>query len=373
MRGLLYAATALLGMTVGTALGAPGAWAGGEIEGDGFRAKSPLGFREVDARDEDGVSVRTLRRGLDQGELLLTLSCTQCDDERTAKMELDLGKAAEALVGMIELAGGEPQHKAAQVNGAQEAFEVFVAGSKGSLRTLVARRGRQVLSVELRAPQGAEEEADQAWNAVLGSLTAEDPALSGGVLLLVTLGLLVLITLLLRARQRARRAAQAQALARLPQRSEFTPFESSAPPERYVPAPTAPAPAAAPSATRPGCGFSRADDGLPTFTAQAKSSGSVPTDPLALPAVNRPPASGAVRTAPARPPNLKPQPPKLPRRPAPTQEAGVELLRAEVPSGPPSPPDSAPPASPVQSPPASDAPPSDAEAVPRKRFTITRF
>lgn len=355
MRTPLLTFTLGLGMLVGWCGAPERAWAAGEMEGPGFRARLPAAFRAAGSTDSDGHGERTYRRRLDEGELVLVATCTECDSLTEAKLEMEVGAALDAVAGLSDLSEGEAQRQATRVEGADDAYEVIVSGAKGSIRTLVARRGLHLVTLTLRAPAGAEPEANEAWDAARGSLTVVDVGSPLGTVLIGTLAALVLLTLGLTLRQRANRRSTGVILP--PPRPTATPGADPSEP------PVADLPVGAPVMRVGGGSLSRPDDGLPTFTAAAKASG------IDAEAALRPPEAAHPKPAPPRPPNLAPQAPRVALPPMSAPVAG--------PAGttPASAPRTVPRAEAQRHEPAAPAAaPAAAEAAPApKRFTITRF
>lgn len=387
MRTLLLTCGLGLGILAGSWGTGARAWAAGDLEGRGFRARLPVAFRPSGSNDAGGYSERAYRRRLDEGELSLVATCTECNSLAEAKLEMEAGAALDAVAGLSELAGGEVQRDATRVEGAEDAYEVIVSGAKGSIRTVVARRGLQLVTLTLRAPAGAEPEANEAWDAARGSLQVEDAGSPLGALLIGAVVALVLLTLGLTLRQRALRRSGTLVFS--------TPRPMAAADVQAQEPPVADLPAGAPLMRVQGGSLSRADDGLPTFTPEAKACGVDPQEAL------RAPESVHPKPAAPRPPNLAPPVPRLARgaaAPPPSVPAAAPAATPTAPptmsgpgvtagkprffpsaaptsGGPPSAPRTVPRADAPLGEPA--APPAGAEAAPApaapKRFTITRF
>jgi len=284
----------------------PAAAAGNEVEGRGFGARFPTGFKATTSSDEDDSSVRGFRRRVDGGSLELTFSSFEQND-CAAKLEMELGAALDGLAGKIEFGDGEATTNQVRVTGATDAHEVAVIASSGSQRTLRARLDNLIVVVELTSPASAEAEATEAWNLVLTSLKVEEPSNSTLVVLLGSLGGLLLVGLLLHF-GRARKPPQAPESVEVDPLAKYSSEKSaSAPVEAYQPTRLPDEVAAIPRTA--GAGFSRADDGMPVFTAETKQTGAA--ELLKLHEVPRRPHATAAPAAPTRAPNLRPPTPAI--------------------------------------------------------------
>lgn len=280
------------------------AWAGGEeLNGYGFRARVPAGFR-VDSRDEQaGGCVLTLRRSLpEHGELVLVLTSHEQEEAALARTEQQLGRTADVAVAESEVEGAEARVTDAHVPGAEEGYEMIAQGEGGSRRILSARLGGLLVGVTLDAGPGAEEEAEEAWRLATGSLRVDAQSGMAGTFVLWALGALIVVAVLVTLVKRAGRVPP------IPARRAPEP----APPAPPLPRDPAPSGTAAAHARPRGAGFSRPDDGLPTFTAAAKAGGVTPDEALELlrPAPEgTPPRPLPAPTLPSRAPNLTPRAP----------------------------------------------------------------
>ena len=289
---------------------------GTEVEGFGFRGRTPGGWRADGSEDEVDSSVRTFHLDVPgAGGLELNFASHTQNDAELAKTAMQISRGLDLVEAKMEVPDAEPRVTEARVSGADEAYEVVAVGFESTWRNLFARKGKLFVAVTLSAPAGAEEQAEEAWQLATSSLRVEEPSLHFGTIVLWLLGFLVLVAVLVTlAKRRPRGAALPRAVpAPAPRPEAFHP----------VPAPEIPAHEAAPARPR-GAGYSRADDGLPVFTPELKAAvadgddrtdaamwpvtaRSAPTAPPPLPrAASVPPPLPA---APARTPNLSPPKP----------------------------------------------------------------
>lgn len=288
---------------------APPAHAAGEVEGSGFAIRAPVGFKPVSG-GEQADDARSFTRRTERGEFALEVTSVEHDDLDHARLEMKAGEALDALAGLFELSGGEVERLPAAVRGAEEAYQVVVAGENGSQRMVAARRGTLIVAATLRAPAGAEGDAQAAWDTVLTSLEVRSPGGLLGPVLLGLLGALAAVAAALTLRRRSARAAFAP--------PPPAPGQEPVLGFRSLEAEPAPAPSVGehlplpqtPALTRlRGGGFSRADDGLPVFSAEEKARGLEPDSALKLPAPLRRPA--ARPASPSRTPAAPPPPPRV--------------------------------------------------------------
>ncbi len=319
--GLLTSAAAAFTLLAAAWAAAPHAHAAGTVEGRGFAAHPPAGFRPVGVLDQEQTCERRFARRVDQGVLELTLASQEKSSLAAAQAELSAGAEQAAAAGAPGPASLGAARQAAQVDGADEAYQVTVTSAMGTLRTLVARRDAVLVTAELRSPRGADEAANEAWDSVLTSLTLESPDGLLAPVLFGLLGALVALALVLTLLRRAQRAALAPVRAGSfePGSLGRTPLEAGtawadggsatssaveALAREETPIPVAPA-----VYRLKGGGFSRADDGLAVFSAAQKAQGPVPEEALRLPEPPRRPA--AKPATPARAPATAPPPPKV--------------------------------------------------------------
>jgi hypothetical protein len=330
MRRVLYAVLA------GVAVLAPArsALAAGEqIEGRGFRARAPAGFRLTDSVDEKHASRRAYARPLASGgELILVLSSRELANENLGRTEMATGRMVDLIP------APKPTVTPAQVEGAEDAFEVDMRNEQHTVRSLVARQDAIVVTLSITAPAGAHEDVEEAWKLATSSLRLVHPGAGIGTMVVWLLcGLVVLAVLVTVAKKRRRQPSRvvpssapvaAAPVARNLPRDPFAPDPLAAPGAEVAPATPAAAPEPFPiSAAEPapspdpmeaavtggrGGGFSRAEDGLPIFTAAQKAAGINLDAPRRRPETRRTPV--AAKPAPAKP---APGPAALTRPPSP--------------------------------------------------------
>ena len=279
---------ALLGMLAWGSRSASAA--GSSVEGRGFDAQLPAGFRPAGSHDEGAGSQRSFRRRVDSGDLRLTFSSCEQADQAFRALEMQLGAS--------ELEQGEAPASEVRVSGAQKAHQTVVRGTEGSQRTLMARADRIIVTVTLAAPAEADVEAAEAWNSILATLRIQDSSGSILTVLLVILGALALLSVGLRLAHGGTQRPHA------PPRADGFGAELAQSPsiEAYHPSPMPSQASAIPRGA--GAGFSRPDDGLAVFLAGAKNKGAgdltlkLPEVPRRAPAATPPPA----RIANLRPP-----------------------------------------------------------------------
>jgi hypothetical protein len=305
-----------------------------EVEGLGFRARAPVGFRLARSDEDSRTAERvyeTIAAG--GGEIVLAFRSHDTGDTQVARTEMAVGRMIEPTSGLL---GAAPQVGPAQVAGADDAFEVLTRKDGVLERTLTGRQDTVVVTLSLSAPLSAEAEADEIWRTVSGTLRLEHPGAGVGTIVVWVLVALVVLAVLVTVMKRSRTVPAPATLAprlaaaeprRAPPALERDPFMSApAAPQAGV-APGAPAPlptptpaaaAPAPSQAEPaatagpplptGAGFSRAEDGLPVFTKEEKAAG-LPDQPLKRRPAIRPAPLPTKSPGPAplnRPPVAKP-------------------------------------------------------------------
>ncbi len=307
MRRVLAQASLLLALMGMLASGARPAFSAGgnNVEGRGFGARLPAGFRPAGSQDEGSGSQRAFRRRVDSGELRLTFSSCEQADEAFAELEMQLGATFDGLATLSELQDAEGATHEVRVSGAQKAHQTVLRGTEGSERTLMARVDRIIVTVTLEAPAEADAEAAEAWNSVLASLRVQDSSRGIVTVLLILLGCLALLSVSLRILRGGVKHPQAPTgpAGYAPSRADLP---ASTPIETYHPSPM---PSQAASFTRRGgAGFSRPDDGFAVFEAGAKAKGTADLT-LKLPDVRR--RAPAAPPPPVRVPNLRPPTPAI--------------------------------------------------------------
>jgi hypothetical protein len=282
-----------------------------ELEGLGFRARPPLGFRVAGREDGAHGSRRTCRKIVPEGELVLTYLSEEQSDTQVARTEMAVGRMVEPLPTVAGRPPVRPQVQPASVDGAEDAFEVVLRDPERIERALSARQGAIVVHMTLSAPVAAEAEADDVWRAAMGSLRLEWPGAGVGTVVVWILVALIILAVLVTIVKRSGRKAGP-----LP-RPPFFHVAAPASQDAHVPASTPPAVPREPAAPefpgttadpRPaGPGFSRAEDGLPVFSPEEKAAG------VSIDTVRRRPTP--IRAAPV--PTQAPGPVPLSRPPSP--------------------------------------------------------
>ena len=290
-----------------TALGGTASAGGDELHGHRFRARAPEGFEVETSENQSAGSVLTLRRSTpDHGDLVLTFASHQQDDASVARMEQELARTADAATAQLDFPGTQARTVPARVSGADDAYEMVVQGQTGSRRVLSARQSALLVSVTLDAEPGAEEAAEEAWRVATSSLRIEDSGGAAGTVLLWVLGAMAGLAVLVTIVKRAGRVPPSHPRYTPPpeQAADATPAFAAAP---FVPPPGRPATARKPR----GAGFSRADDGMPTFTYEMKAPAADDEELLALlrPTNDAPPRRPSTPAKPSRPTNLAPRAP----------------------------------------------------------------
>ncbi len=307
MRRVLAQASLVLALLGLLAFGAriASAAGGNDVEGHGFGARLPAGFRPAASQDEGAGSQRSFRRRVDSGDLRLTFSSCEQADEAFAELEMRLGAALDSLAGLSEREQAETAMSEVRVAGAQKAHQSVARGTDGSERTLMARVNRIIVTVTLAAPADADAEAAEAWQGVLQTLRVDDSSGSFVTVLLVILAGLALLSVGLRLAHggAARSHAPQGPGGPSPAQADLSP---SAPLETYHPRPMPSRTIALPRGV--GAGFSRPDDGLAVFDAGTKGKDNAELT-LKLPEVRR--RAPAAPPAPVRVPNLRPPTPAI--------------------------------------------------------------
>lgn len=290
-------------------LGAAPTWASDkEVAQRGWRMRLPDGFRTDGTRSEEDFEEHRYKRRLERGgTLVLTITSRSDDDESEARMEMELARAFDRIDGLLSLQDAQSETHDVRVGGATEAHQTLITAEDGRQHVLSARRGALVVTVTLAGPATASEELGAAWNRVLASLQLVDPGTSAVVWFLVAVGALALLAVgLTVARRRRETRAAVWEPASAAERFRAPPM-AAAPPRPFEPQ-------SLPSAALGGrafpAGLSRADDGLPVFSAEDKAArGEEP--PVLRPAAPQPRQAQSAVTAPepvrpARTPNLTP-------------------------------------------------------------------
>jgi hypothetical protein len=314
-----------------------------EVEGLGFRARAPSGFRATSSENESRTCKRAFERPAPGGGMLvLTFHSHDNVNTQLARTEMALARMVEARPGAPGRPDIEPHVTPGHVSGADDAFELLTRDDERVQRSMKARLDTVVMTMTLESPPAGEHELDEAWLAVTGSMRMEYPGAGlGAVVVWVLVGLVVLAVIVTLMKASRRKPLPPPRPPPAPEhrpapvpvaRDPFVPSPAAPPPPAPEPVEESPisaaldavlgegvtssAPASAstsvPDAPGPrGPGFSRAEDGLPVFTPEQKAAG-IPDQPL-----RRRPDPVRVPAPPKTPPKPVLNRPPVPRPPLP--------------------------------------------------------